>query len=247
MNRDGVVAGVGGGVAAVAPRRRSAFIDTPTVLTAVAWVAIWLLWPMNGAEKPRSRVQTAAGVGYLAGGPAAPWYVEPDWFARTTRPGFGMPDLTAAMDSAVPDKSMMDSPRFVQGGMDVERPGGGPMPETGVGAEHHVHWVSKPAFQTAIPSPPVVVTMSAELVACRFELPAFATNDVLMARAKPWQVVAHVDVGADGRSENVLIELGCEDPQVNATIVRWLDRGVAGKAGVPVSGRVTVNGTGSRR
>jgi hypothetical protein len=226
-------------------------MDTPTVLIVVAWLAIWLLWPRNGADRPRLRVPASASVGYLAGGPAAPWYVEPDWFARTTRPGFGMPDVTAAMDSAVPDRSMVESPRFVEGGMEVERPGGGAMPETGTNAGYLVRWPSRPAFLPAAPAPPVVVTMSAELTGCRFDLPADplppGTNGVRTQPDKPWQVVAHVDVGTDGRTENVLIELGCEDSRLNATIARWLQRGVAGRAGAPVSGRITISGPGSNR
>ena len=241
MNRDDGASDGGG--ADAPPRRLSAFMDAPTVLIVVVWLAIWLLWPMNGADRPRSRVPTAARVGYLADGPAAPWYVEPDWFARTTRPGFGMPDVTAAMDSAVPDRSMIESPRFVAGGMEVERPRGGAMPEVATNAEYRVSWSSSPTFPPTAAAPSVVVAMSAELIECRFELPP-CTNDVVALPAKPWQAAAHVDVGADGRTENVLIEMGCEYPQVNATIARWLERGVSGQVGAAVSGRVTVSGTG---
>lgn len=241
MSRDGA-AGSGNDTGT---GRWAGLVDSPTILTVVAWLAIWLLWPMNGSDRPRSRVPTAASVGYLAGGPAAPWYVEPDWFARTTRPGFGMPDVTAAMDSAVPDRSMAEAPRFVAGGLEVERPADGRMPEAETNAEHRVLWSAKRTFLPAAPAPAMVVSLSAELMGCSFELPAY-TNGMPAAPSKPWQVVAHVDVGEDGRVENVLIELGCEDPQVNATIARWLNRGVARRTGGAVSGRVTLSGDGSR-
>lgn len=228
-----------------APRRWPAFVDAPTVLIVAVWVGIWLLWPSNGSGRQRSRVPAPGRVGYLAGGPAAPWYVEPDWFARTTRPGFGMPDVTAAMDSAVPDRSATEKPHFVQGGVGVDRPLDSAMPPTETNAEVRVRWDAKTTFSAAAP-PPVVVTMSPELTARGFTLPPY-TNDVPSVPERQWQVVAHVDVGADGRTENVLIEFGCEDPRVNATIARWLHRGTAGQSGAPVSGRVTVGGAGLRR
>lgn len=227
------------------PRRRHAPVDVPTVLLVAAWLTIWLLFPLNGHDKQRSRMPTTGRVGYLAGGPAAPWYLEPDWFARTTRPGFGMPDVTAAMDSAVPERSALGTPRFVGGGLDIDAPASGEMPETATNAGMRVRWAAKPAFAPVFSAPPVVVTMSQGLTTCGFALPPF-TNDVKTVPAGPWQVVAHVDVDAEGRVENALIELGCEDPRVNATIARWLCRGVASAPGTAVSGRVMISGAGSR-
>jgi hypothetical protein len=235
----------GGGPSGAAGRRWLPSFDAPTVLVALAWLAIWFLWPLNGVDRPRARAQATGRVGYLAGGPAAPWYVEPDWFARTTRPGFGMPDVTAAMDSAVPDRSVTERPRFVQGGVGVEQPAGGTMPAGDTNGEVKVRWQIGATFGAVAP-PPIVVSISPELKARGFELPPY-TNSVRSVPDRQWQVVAHVDVGADGRAENVLIEFGCEDPQVNATIARWLHRGVAGGQGAPVSGRVTVGGPGNRR
>ena len=235
----------GGGSSDASRRRWIPSVDTPTALVAVAWLAIWFLWPLNGADRPRTRVQAPGRVGYLAGGQAAPWYVEPDWFARTTRPGFGMPDVTAAMDSAVPDRLVTERPRFVEGGVAVEQPAGGRMPEGDTNTEVRVRWQTGATFG-AVVAPSIVVSMSPELKDRGFELPPY-TNSVQQVPDRQWQVVAHVDVGADGRTENVLIEFGCGDPQVNATIARWLHRGVAGGQGEPVSGRITVGGPGSRR
>jgi len=154
-----------------------------------------------------------------------------------------MPDVATALDSAAPDPSRKVEPRFYDGAMGVGEPGALTVSSGETNQEYRPRIQRRPTFAAAGEAPRVIAVLSPALVACKYRLPAFDAP-CLTQPSKPWQVVARVEVGADGSTESVMVEMGCEDPVINATIARCLYRAKADEPDGRCSGRVTVSGKG---
>jgi hypothetical protein len=204
------------------PRARTpAFWAAPSVFIAFGWVP----------------------VGFVGDAKAAPWYAEPDWFASPSRPGFGMPDASTAENPTIPDPSKRIEPRFYVHSMSIDAPGAIEPIAAETNREYRLRMERRRAFTVPGESPAVVAVMSPTLVACGYVLPPF-TDGCLTGGGKPWQVVARVEIDSHGATESVMVEMGCDDPVINATIARCLHRAKAEKPGGRCSGRVTVSGRG---
>ena len=81
---------------------------------------------------------------------------------------------------------------------------------------------------------------SGELRKQGFEVPSF-TDEEMKQFDKPWQVVVYVEVNESGRPAHVILQTGCEDPKINAMVVKALYRGKVPAPGTPCSGRVVLN------
>jgi hypothetical protein len=226
------------------PRARAPAIwAAPSVFIAVGWVALWLLWPFQLTAERRGRPAVPPAVGFVGDAKAAPWYVEPDWFASPSRPGFGMPDVTTAVDSTTPDPSKKIEPRFYARTMSVDEPGVVEPVASETNREYRLRAERRRVFTVPGETPAVVAVMSPALVACGYVLPVF-DDERLTGHGKPWQVVARVELAEDGATESVMVEMGCDDPVINATIARCLHRAKADRPAGRCSGRVTVSGRG---
>jgi hypothetical protein len=69
------------------------------------------------------------------------------------------------------------------------------------------------------------------------DLPAEAQK----ASRQPWQAVMQVEIGNDGRVEDVFLEGGSGNQALDAVLVQWAYRGKVSRAGERCGGRVAVN------
>ena len=82
--------------------------------------------------------------------------------------------------------------------------------------------------------------LSDELKARQFAAPEFSAESI-KGFEKPWLVEVHVDVGEDGRPENVFLETGCDDKKVNAAVVKMVSMGKLKQPGTKCSGHVVMS------
>ena len=67
-------------------------IGFPSVLLAVAWGAIWLLWPSLKPDATAARRSSVSGLEVSVGAAQESLYMSPILFARSTRVGFRAPE-----------------------------------------------------------------------------------------------------------------------------------------------------------
>lgn len=221
-------------------------IGTPSVLIAVGWVSIWLLWP---GVRPVARDETVASgsrVAYVRLGSAGGnWYTRPDVFGRPSWVGFrlppaaeGMPEgaigrrypaalLTRADAVAAESRSApsVEAPSFAWGG----------------GAtRYEPRWRESHVFQRRNGIKGLLkVEPRGGLRAGSVTLRA-ADVEHLSGYGKPWHLVLGVEVGADGGVEHVFVEAAGEDAAITAEAVRAVHRArVEGGAGR--SGRIALS------
>ena len=53
--------------------------------------------------------------------------------------------------------------------------------------------------------------------------------------------MAHIEIGENGQPEHVFVEKDCDDPEINAVVMRTMHKGKLLKPGARCSGQVTVN------
>lgn len=224
------------------------FIDLPSVLIALAWFGLWLVWPLaeqsakgrtHGLGGPRvAYVRFAAGEGNL--------YMEPDLFGRPSRIGFRLPEQREDVPVTVPDHRT-SLPRF------LEWPS--TLPAESTSADHELlsdrasrqmgsyrpyrreeHVFSQKAGRDMR----TLAEVSGELKKYGFLAPVFRVESVKQSD-KPWLVVVYVEVSEDGRPEHVFLETKCDDQEINDMIVKAMYKGRLLRPGKRCEGRVTVS------
>jgi len=72
-----------------------------------------------------------------------------------------------------------------------------------------------------------------------FHMPEFPVGE-LKNDLRPWQAVAHIEIGAAGLVEHVFLIERADEPTANAVLLRNIRRGRLSRIGEKCSGRVTV-------
>jgi len=222
-------------------------IGIPSVLVALSGIALWFTW--SGLRQPAvSAVVTASQprVAYarIAEGDGN-LYMKPDLFSRPSSVGFRVPEREEQGPLAV---SRSDRTPMLLGWEETvgeERTG---IPATflptevnGHGRDYHPSWHAEAAFpRRTWNEVQVSVTVGKRLKERGFEIPRLPP-EILAENDDPWMVIAHVDIGPDGRVSHVFIEKGSGDPKIDDIVTRTMQSGRLPQPGERCSGRVTVN------
>jgi hypothetical protein len=216
-----------------------------STVVASSWVLLWLLWPIRPPVAPSEGPGRAARVSYvrMSAGDMR-FRVMPDQFARAQLAGLGIADRIEGMMSEAPDPKLPppdflertpeDAARGPRGNADLLAERAGAMP-----SRYRYDRGGAPVFGSAEPATSGVhVALSPVLKASGFELPSPA--GLPGEGRKAWMVRAYIDVHPRGWVEHVILETPCDDADVNATIIRYLQKGSATATERRRSGRVTV-------
>lgn len=222
-------------------------IGYPTVLLAIAWFGIWLLWPQVTAPrqpklrlpKPRigfTRLQSEDVIAYK----------RPTLFARSADG-----DFAAFTDQDPAIASFVRVHRPTQP-VYLEFPAIRHAQEDGTAA-----FILEPPAQPALrrwypdlqqPAPPkareaswkLLVEPASSLKECGFRIPD-AMAERLAALGKAFALVARVAINASGRVEEVFLEDRTDDLEINRAVLGALERGMVSSVGRPCRGRIVVS------
>lgn len=235
--------------------RRSRFgvwqqwVDAPTILIAVSWVALWMLWP----TLPESDAGTASGrLGMVCARegalPPLERYKRPDLIAfssplsfvphaRTRSP---VPALTHAREARAHMLPRVETAEVRQ----ISQPDA-----VALGAEA-VRCVRPPNLPALKPgagaggvarvTPMVAVEVSAGLGANR---PVWSSGDrtQLFSGSRPWEVELSLTLDEAGHPGRVFLEQESGDPEIDRAVVRILSRPDVWRHGTAGRGRVLVS------
>ena len=220
-------------------------IGIPSVLLAVAWGAIWLLWPSLSPDADGARRGRVQGATVSYGEVQESLYMSPSLFARSTRIGFRAPEGQSeelAVDGIERERPRtrflhVRPPEPDYAGMRVDLSSAA-TPTKRVDGYRPV-WKDESTFSREQTTNAVVVEVRGALKVRRYQ-PAELAAPEEMAGARERQVTAVVAVGRDGTPGDVFVESGSGELSVDAAVVRALERGAALPADGPASGRVIV-------
>ena len=220
-------------------------IGIPTIVIAAMWVGLWGLLPRpvsrSGApELPEPRVTYSA-----VAAREVRLHMAPHLFALPSPIGFSPNGDQARPEPFTdapprPPRYLDRDPAWTPSG--ALAGSGESVPSVLLPERSHSPWyVADPVFRAPEQEPArMFYQVSAPLEGRAFKVPDFAGGR-LPIFDKPWQVRVHVDLDEEGRVKHVLLESGCDDPAINAMVIREMYRG-RGKArkGSIHGGSVTV-------
>jgi len=173
-------------------------------------------------------------------------YMKPDLFGRPSRVGFRVPEQEDKSSAALIDYRI-GKPKYLERRMS---PGKRPFSGSDNSSSDSVRgslgsysplWHSDAAFSRESGGDALAfVQVSGKLAQYEFTLDQSRVKH-LEKGEKPWQVVVYVEVGEGGGPEHVFLETGCDDPEINAAVVRAMYYGKVSSSGTACSGRVTIS------
>ncbi|MBL7076313.1 MAG: hypothetical protein ISS31_02475 [Kiritimatiellae bacterium] len=219
-------------------------IGVPSVLLALAWVFIWLLWPSADAEQTalgrRRESQTEVSYGVVA----ESLYMSPLLFARATRVGFRAPEEATGDVELLDREDKSRRLRFLHvapsapdfNGM--KRHASDAVPVKQVDAYRPV-WKDSANFEASGSTNRIMVDVRGALRERGYK-PGSITWPEDVSELQGAEIEAFVGVDAEGMAEGVFLERASGHATLDANVVRALERGTASAGTAPVSGRVTV-------
>jgi len=221
-------------------------IDMPSLLIAGAALAIWMLWPKihrmsESRDLPPPRVfsmHMKTDDNSLAMSPAL--------FAIPSPMGFSGLDLGGVPD--VPGALSDRPPHFLKRHpFSTDRDYGFPDSsllrknvKASLSGYVHRSGSRKVLEQPKSPEMRLIVEPSGPLKQRGFSTPPIPDEDIKYLDTA-WMVSLVVDIDEDGDVENVFVENGCDDHNINDMVIRMASKGRLAKTGGRCSGRVTVN------
>lgn len=222
-------------------------VDFSSVFIALAWIALWFLWPSGEKLPVRVRELRIPRVSYVSFSEVeGRIYIDPTLLALPSRVGFRLPEQEEGIPDALSSFST-SSPKFLKRrkGLVEESVVGEAKSVPGnafsqIGAYRpywrDTHVFSKKNGQVM----QLLVEPSDKLKKYGFQVPEFPIEKVEHL-GKPWMVVVYIEVNKDGRPEHVFLEIGCDDSQINTMVVKTMYRGRLSIPGIKCEGRVRVN------
>lgn len=222
-------------------------IGLPSVFVAVAWIALWLVWPSGGKVVSPMRSPASPRVFYVQLGTGREKLTDSLPFVDGISPA-----SILHHDEDEPAESLLSQrvrrPRYLERSIELKvgtasgitgslsgRVSG--MPPGG----YRSQWRDEHVFsQEPGQNLKVIVRPSGDLKKYGFKVPELPIENI-KRRDKPWMVVVYVQTGDNGWPEHVFLESGCDDEEVNAMIVRAMYRGCLSTLAVRCAGRVTVS------
>jgi hypothetical protein len=218
-------------------------LDVASVFIAASWIGLWFLWPSPNSWTTRTKAMPAPRVSFY------PHLASRDFTTYLTFVGRGQGDVRDDGAGALLGSLLRQperGPRYLQrtAGADGLLNGavaGPAAPVVDLGIYRPI-WKDERVFSVnaAPPEMKLLSETSGELKKQNFEVPSF-TDEEMKQFDKPWQVVVYVEVNESGRPAHVILQTGCEDPKINAAVVKALYRGKIPAPGAPCSGRVVLN------
>lgn len=216
------------------------------ILSALAWIAFWLLWPRCGSSAIwRTMPPLYSRVAYVELGRDTDFpyiYMRPDMFVHGESDNIA---LDSDMGEGDGPRSTRFAPRFLETQPALERLTLAPylaLADRMVVCRRYdpaLAWT--PAFAPSrISQTNLTVWISESLRQCGFSLEAVSTTE-LWRTGKSWQVEALVEIGSDGRPENVLLLNGTDDSSLNRRIVAAIESGRVEKTGKTCAGHVVMS------
>ena len=218
---------------------RPRYVSMPTVIIAVGWLALWLLWPQVPRTQARPAAMSVTRVSYVrcAENPYARPSPMHDWPAAGLEgDSVNVAPWFASRPARLLDKDGWTSAAKepVLGDRHIGELAGCTL------KEFKPVWNDVPVFgSTRSPQMNLNIEAGTALAQAGFELPALPSE--LTKFGKPWMVSVFVEVGVNGRVTNAFLDKGCEDPRINALVVKEMYKGVVSAAGTPCADRVKIN------
>ncbi len=219
-------------------------IGLPSVLLAMGWIVIWLLWPSlvpgTGAQVPRR----VSGVEVSYGVVEESLYMSPLLFARATRVGFRAPEEASSDADLLDLEPRSRTLRYLHvappapdyGALRRQTPEGVAVKQVD---GYRPLWKDSADFETAAGTNAVTVELSAPLRERGYR-PGGITWPEGAVELQRLEIRAFVAVDADGMTEGVFLEQGSGHARVDADVVRALEKGKAAPGAGSASGRVSV-------
>jgi hypothetical protein len=220
-----------------------------TLIVLIGWPAVWLLWPV------------ATHLGDQDPGP------DPTRFylmARSEDAQWLDSIILVPTENGLDDATDTEPTPVIRQPVRVDASKCLPAPFN-AGKTNGSTWASRPVVD--VPSPPdryepipvdvsvfdlsgsskpneVLIVLSHGLVEGGFEIPADAR--AFPKGAERWQVRARVETDIHGNVTGVAVAMPCDDPAVNAAVVRALFRGQMSVTGVERGGIATISWVGTK-
>jgi len=222
-------------------------VGLPSVFIAVAWLALWLVWPLGIRPLAAAHRAAVTQVSYMRFGTGkASLYMQPDIFVHSPMVKSRLAEQDEG-DTAALCGLRVRHPRFLERRtMRGETAPAGEMEPLATRASGQLvaylpRWQDDHVFsRKAAQDMRVFAEPAGELKKYHFRIPAIPVES-LKQREKPWLVVVYVEVGEAGRPEHVFLSTGCDDPKINAVVVRTMYRGRLAEPGIRCGGHVTVS------
>jgi len=220
-------------------------VDWATVFIVVSWIGLWFLWPSLSLWSTRTKAMAAPRVAFY---PHLATESRRDYTLPLTFTGRGQDARDGGVGASLGNllSQPEQAPRFLNRAAVADGILGGAASDPAsssadVGAYRPI-WKDDRVFpvNSAPQDMKLLSETSGELKKQKFEVPAF-TDEEVKQFDKPWQVVVYVEVNESGRPAHVILQTGCEDARINATVVKALYRGRVLAPGTPCSGRVVLN------
>ncbi|MDP6525235.1 MAG: hypothetical protein QGI24_09615 [Kiritimatiellia bacterium] len=225
-------------------RKRNKFsrgiVPVPSLLIALGWLAIWLVWPM-GVTSLRG-VESPSTVSVLDASELEGSLYRPDIFLPSAN-GFNvhgdqsgtvdmlserkyLPPRLLTRDEAVP--VVPDNTSALRPSMADEEP-------------YVPAFQDQPLFdKLSADGLHLLTAVRGNLSDCGFKIPDLAA--VLEGKTdRPWIVEIHVDLGSDGRVNHAFLMTGSQDAELNAKLVRRMHFAEAMAVDRECSGRVVIS------
>jgi len=214
---------------------RGRWVDLPTALIIVGWIAVWGLWPHRIAARVPDGVPPGRLVALGAGAPPLPTYARPDLIAIPSPVSFRVDEtldpaaLALAPPGAAPMQHFLDR---------VRRPAPDFTLPTDIGSQRggaRLPFDADPPAErvfadTSIRTNSVYVWMSDALTRKGFDIPAALLAPLPGAVSAAFEIELTVELGLDGQVEQVYVERSCGDPLLDRRIEGIVSRGRAGVA-----------------
>ncbi|MDD4871061.1 MAG: hypothetical protein PHR77_10935 [Kiritimatiellae bacterium] len=212
-------------------------VNFPSVIIGVAWVMLWFLWPHGGQVTLKKQISVPPRVSFVKSSDSL--YSRPSSFQTwktiaetgdavvavpwlSTRPAKLLEKNPFTIDEPSVNKAIFSDAIFND--MKTYRPA----------------WDDPAVYQYKTDDRMCLVIQPADaLKESGFQVPDFSAE--LKKTDKPWSVTVFVEVGNKGKVENVFLETGCENREINSMVVKSMYRGNLQKTGTRTEGRVMVN------
>lgn len=213
----------------------------PSLLVALSWAAVWLLWTPTAGTRLVERPPAATRTVFSEPDPADFAAMDPRDIIRLQRRA----DEMDAPSSAVISHYAAGPSYLQRGPLGTKREDDLPYrsalcPEPGP-QKYRPNWREKAVFRPPSPvEPRLVIQCSGELRKYGFHLQELVSRMLALGKA-PRQVAVHVKTDENGRVEHVFLDESSGDAQVDQRVLKAIYRGRLVTKGARCSGSVTVS------
>lgn len=213
-------------------------IGFPFIFIIAAWIMLWFIWPHGEPVVPRPGKTVAPRVSFIGNYISA--YSNPVY--SVVKPVATDEDIAKPLPWMVARPVKLLEKNEAAGGKSAAENMKDELRDAAV-RDMNAYvpvWQDKAVFSNVNGSTMhLTVEPAGALAEYGFQAPDLSSLPAKMD--KPWLVSVFVRVDEKGKIEHVFLESGCENREINSTIVRSMYRGRVAKIGKMIEGRVRVN------